>query len=191
MTGITSAAQNRAATGGIQAGVKTTLLAAGAAAAVLLSGAPAHAATAAIPDFKAPKIFGTTFQPDPGHDFTKGIHSRRNGILRGWITSVTGATAEYTPIKWQKDKYAEGHFVGPAEGDVMAYASPVARRVVFLSAFGCKPSMAGMTVDRKTGLGAKRCTRADLIKRVKQVKRPALITVYKGQIVKFQEIYTP
>ncbi len=184
------------------------LLAAGAAGAVILtSGAAAQAATAAtastsgaaaltgaagsaIPDFKPPKTFGTTFQPDPGHDFTKGIHSRRDGILRGWITTVRGGTAEYVPIKWKKGTVTEGQFVGPAEGDAMAYASPIAKDVVFLSAFGCK-TMGSMTVDRNTGLGAKRCARSVLIKRHAKMRMPSLITVYKGKIVKVQEIYTP
>ncbi|WP_425489489.1 hypothetical protein [Nonomuraea typhae] len=153
---------------------------------------PALAASfAATPTFKAPEIFGTTFQKDPGHDFTKGVHSRRDGILRGWITHIRGGKAEYEPIKWKKDKHTEGYFVGPPEGDVTAYASPIAKNVVFLSAFGCKPSSAAMTVDRRTGLGNKKCSRAALIKRFKTTERPSLITVYKGKIVRVQEIYTP
>ncbi|WP_433429457.1 hypothetical protein [Nonomuraea sp. CA-141351] len=170
------------------------LLAAGAAAAVVLSsGAAAHAATsaAAFPSYKAPKIFGTTFQADPKHDFTKGIHPRHNGILRGWITEIRGGVAEYEPIKWKKGTMTEGSFVGPPEGDAMAYASPIAKDVVFLSAFGCKASMGDMTVDRKTGLGSKRCSRSVLIKRHADQGQPSLITVYKGKIVKVQEIYTP
>ncbi|MFI6532490.1 hypothetical protein ACIBHY_08590 [Nonomuraea sp. NPDC050547] len=152
---------------------------------------PTAAAFTAIPTFKAPKIFGTTFQADPGHDFTKGVHSRRDGILRGWITHVSGVKADYEPIKWKKGTQTEGHFVGPPEGDVRAYSSPIAKNVVFLSAFGCKASMQNMTVDRNTGLGNKRCSRSVLIKRAKQYERPALITVYKGKIVRVQEIYTP
>ncbi|MFI6297366.1 hypothetical protein ACIBEJ_37635 [Nonomuraea sp. NPDC050790] len=178
------------------------LLAGGAAAAMALSFvSTAHAgaqvtitvpATAgAIPKFKAPKIFGTTFQADPGHDFTKGVHSRRDGILRGWITHVSGDKAEYEPIKWKKGTHTEGHFVGPPEGDVMAYASPIAKNVTYLSAFGCKASMQNMTVNRRTGLGNKSCSRPVLVKRAKQYERPALITVYKGKIVRVQEIYTP
>lgn len=164
--------------------------------AVAAEAAPPHAQAPlqahAIPRYKAPKIFGTTFQPDPGHDFTKRPHSRRNGVLRGWITYVhAGGVAEYQPIRWKRGKVTEGRFVGPPEGDVRVYASPIARNVVFLSALGCGQRMLRLTVDRRTGLGAKRCSRADLIKRAKKVKRPALITVHKGRIVKVQEIYTP
>ncbi|MEQ4717102.1 hypothetical protein [Nonomuraea sp. B19D2] len=173
---------------------KRGLLAAGAAVAVVLSsGVAAQAATvaAAVPDYKAPKIFGTTFQKDPKHDFTKGIHSRHNGILRGWITHIRGGVAEYEPIRWKKGTETEGLFVGPPKGDVTAYASPIAKDVVFLSAYGCKASMSDMTVNRNTGLGAKRCSRSVLIKRHGDQGHPSLITVYKGKIVKVQEIYTP
>ncbi|MBB5783790.1 hypothetical protein AB0K16_38130 [Nonomuraea jabiensis] len=178
------------------------LLAAGAAVAVVLSsGVAAHAApaaavaagaasgyAAAFPKFKAPKPFGTTFQSDPKHDFTKGIHSRHDGILRGRITEIRGDVAEYEPIKWKKGTETEGYFVGPPEGDVMAYASPVAKDVVYLSAFGCSKSEGAMTVNRNTGLGSKRCPRSVLMKRE---GKPALITVYKGKIVQVQEIWTP
>ncbi|MEV4115847.1 hypothetical protein [Nonomuraea sp. NPDC049695] len=170
------------------------LLAAGAAVAVVLSsGAAAQAATAAaaVPHYKAPKIFGTTFQADPKHDFTKGIHSRHNGILRGWITLIRSGVAEYQPIKWKKGTETEGLFVGPPKGDVMAYASPIAKDVVFLSAYGCKVSMGQMTVDTNTGLGKKQCSRSVLLKRHHAHGHPSLITVYKGEIVKVQEIYTP
>ncbi|UBU09585.1 hypothetical protein [Nonomuraea gerenzanensis] len=166
------------------------LLAAGAAAAVMLTTLPAGAATA-FPDYKPPKIFGTTFQADPEHDFTKRIHSRRDGILRGWITYVRGGVAEYEPIRWKKGTRTEGHFEGPPEGDVRAYASPIATNVIFLSAYGCKTPAADLTVSRKTGLGAKRCSRATLIKRHGKTGHPSLITVYKGKIVQVQEIYTP
>ncbi|MFI7422277.1 hypothetical protein [Nonomuraea sp. NPDC049684] len=179
-----------------------TLLAGGAAAAALLaSGVAAHAATTATatatataskyPAYKKPAIFGTSFQADPGHDFTKGIHSRHNGILRGWITDVRDGVAEYEPIKWKRSKTTEGYFVGPPEGDVTAYASPIAKDVVFLSAYGCKPVMAAMTVDRNTGLGAKRCPASVLVKRHDKQRQPSLITVHQGKIVKVQEIYTP
>ncbi|WP_188194095.1 hypothetical protein [Nonomuraea sp. SYSU D8015] len=168
-----------------------SLLAGGAAAAVMLtSGVAAHAATAAYPKYKTPKIFGTSFQPDPKHDFTKGIHSRRDGILRGQITHISGGAAEYEPIKWKKDTHTEGYFVGPPKGDVMAYKSPIAKDVVFLSAYGCKASMSDVTTG-KTGLGNKKCSRATLIKRHGRQGHPSLITVYKGHIVKVQEIYTP
>ncbi|MFF4195609.1 hypothetical protein [Nonomuraea sp. NPDC001831] len=183
-----------------------TLLAGGTAAAALLaSGVAAHAATTtatagaattgktatAYPAYKKPAIFGTSFQADPGHDFTKGISSRRSGILRGWITDVRDGVAEYEPIKWKRSKTTEGYFVGPPEGDVTAYASPIAKDVVFLSAYGCKPTMAAMTVDRNTGLGAKRCPTSVLVKRHDKQRQPSLITVHKGKIVKVQEIYTP
>ncbi|MEU4549001.1 hypothetical protein [Nonomuraea dietziae] len=158
----------------------------------LTGGLAAQAEAGAIPKYKAPQIFGTTFQADPGHDFTKGLHSRRNGILRGWITAVrSDGTAEYEPIKWKRDKHTEGYFVGPAEGDVTAYASPIAKKVVFLSASGCGGSGMGMTVDRRTGLGDKSCSRSTLIKRAKVGQRASLITVHKGEIVKVQEIFTP
>ncbi|SEH01917.1 hypothetical protein SAMN05444920_122168 [Nonomuraea solani] len=157
----------------------------------MLTSAVAAQATTAFPAYKAPKIFGTTFQADPKHDFTKRISPRHDGILRGWITDVRGGVAEYEPIKWKKGTQTEGYFVGPAEGQVMAYSSPIASGVVFLSAFGCKPSMGDLTVSTKTGLGAKRCSRAVLIKRHGAQERPALITVHKGKIVQVQEIYTP
>ena len=166
------------------------LLASGAAAAlVLTSGAVAEAA--AFPAYKAPKIFGTTFQADPHHDFTQRIHSRKNGILRGWITHVSRSVAEYEPIRWRKGTVTEGRFVGAPQGDVRAYASPIAKKVIFLSALGCGTRMTDLTVDRRTGLGAERCSRADLIKRAKRGERPALITVHSGKIVQVQEIYTP
>ncbi|MFC4121093.1 hypothetical protein [Nonomuraea zeae] len=179
-----------------------SLLAGGAAAAVVLtSGVAAQAATAAHPaavsaaaawpKYQAPKTFGTSFQADPKHDFTKGIHSRHDGILRGWITFVRGGVAEYAPIKWKKGTQTEGHFVGPSEGDARAYASPIAKNVVFLSAYGCKSSMTDLTVNRKNGLGSKRCSRSTLIKRHGGHRQPALITVYKGKIVQVQEIFTP
>lgn len=190
---------NQVGAGNIQDRVKTSaraLVAGVVTAAALLSGATAAAASAApaseaFPKYKAPKPFGTTFQADPKHDFTKGIHSRRNGILRGWIVAVNGAKAEYKPIKWKKGGETEGYFVGPPEGDVRAYASPVAKNVIFLSAYGCKSDMAAMTVDRATGLGSKRCSRAALLKRHGRTHVASLITVHKGQIVQVQEIWHP
>ncbi|MEO3870886.1 hypothetical protein ABGB18_18910 [Nonomuraea sp. B12E4] len=167
-----------------------TLLAAGAAAAVLgASGAGAQAAVA--PKDKAPAPFGTSFQPDPGHDFTRGIHSRHDGVLRGWITYVGDGVAEYEPVKWQKGTRAEGRFVGLPEGDSMAYASPIAGHVAFLSAYGCGTSPSGMTVGRKTGLGDRKCSRSVLIKRHAGHRMPSLITVRKGHITRVQEIWTP
>lgn len=169
--------------------MKRSLLAAAAVFSVALAGAiPAEAA--AIPAFPVPKVFGTTFQSDPGHDFTKHISPRKDGVLRGWITHVAPGQVEYEPIKWVKDKYSEGHFVGPAEGDVTAYASPVAKDVIFLSAFGCSDDLGGFTVNRQ-GLGARSCSRKTLLGRAAKSLRPSLITVYRGRIVKVQEIYTP
>ncbi|MBB4942072.1 hypothetical protein FHR32_006458 [Streptosporangium album] len=169
--------------------MKRSLLAAAAVLSVALAGAvPAEAV--AIPDFPVPKTFGTTFQADPGHDFTKHISSRKDGVLRGWITHVSTGQVEYEPIKWVKGRYTEGHFTGPREGAATAYASPVAKNVVFLSALGCSAEMMGLTVN-KQGLGAKRCSRDTLLTRVKKYRRASLITVYRGEIVKLQEIYTP
>ncbi|MFC4062160.1 hypothetical protein ACFOWE_27980 [Planomonospora corallina] len=178
--------------------MKRSLMAAAAAFSVTLSAAaaiatpaPASAQAAAIPDFPAPKVFGTSFQRDPGHDFTKRIRSRKDGILRGWITHVSGSTAEYEPIRWKRAEHTGGHFVGPPEGDVTAYASPVAANVVYLSAHGCGRAGAEPTVSPRTGLGVERCSRAALLRNAKKHRTPALITVHKGKIVKFQEIYTP
>ncbi|MGI5272026.1 hypothetical protein ACQEUU_22920 [Nonomuraea sp. CA-218870] len=166
-------------------------LAAGGAAALLLTSSVA-AEAAPLPRHKAPKVFGTTFQADPGHDFTRSPHPRRDGVLRGWITHVRGdGVAEYEPIRWRKGKVTEGRFVGPPEGDVRVYASPIAKDVVFLSALGCGQRMTAVTADRRTGLGDRRCPRADLVERARDGERPALITVRKGRIVKVQEIFTP
>ncbi|GAT68687.1 hypothetical protein PS9374_04352 [Planomonospora sphaerica] len=170
--------------------MKRSLAAASAVFALALAGTTA-AEAAAVPDFPNPKIFGTSFQRDPGHDFTKRISPRRDGVLRGWITHVGSRHVEYEPIKWKRAKYAEGYFVGPPEGDVTAYASPIAGDVVYLSAFGCGKARAGTTVSPKTGLGVKRCSRKALLANAKKSRMPGLITVYKGKIVKFQEIYTP
>ncbi|GAA3113806.1 hypothetical protein GCM10010466_01130 [Planomonospora alba] len=174
--------------------MKRSLMAAAAAFSVTLAAATATASAAQaadVPDFPAPKVFGTSFQRDPGHDFTKRVHSRKDGVLRGWITHVSGSTAEYEPIKWKRAEYAEGYFVGPPEGDVTAYASPVARNVVYLSAHGCGRARTDTTVSPRTGLGTERCSRAALLRNAGKHRTPALITVYKGKIVKFQEIYTP
>ncbi|GII62886.1 hypothetical protein Skr01_29710 [Sphaerisporangium krabiense] len=159
------------------------------AAALTVGAVTADAAT--IPKFKPPKVFGTTFQPDPRHDFTKHISPRHDGILRGWVTHYSGGVAEYEPIKWVKDKSGntQGWFTGPPEGDNRAYASPVSSKVAFYSALGCR-DQSELTVNRQ-GLGNKRCSRSVLISRMKAYPRPALITVHQGKIVKFQEIYTP
>lgn len=167
-----------------------TSVVAGAAAAFLITGSLA-ANAAAYPKYKAPKVFGTSFQADPHHDFTKHISPRHNGILRGWITHVSGTAAEYAPIRWHKGTMDEGYFEAPKEGDVMAYRSAVAKDVVYLSAFGCKTQPGQMTVNRNNGLGSAKCSRAVLLKRAKASRMPSLITVYRGRIVKVQEIYTP
>ncbi len=109
----------------------------------LVTGAAA-ADAAAIPKFKQPKVFGTSFQTDPNHDFSKGISTRHDGILRGWVTHYKAGVAEYTPIKWVKSHDAQGHFVGPPEGDVTAYASPISAKVKFYSAYGCKDQHHGL-----------------------------------------------
>ncbi|GAA2877281.1 hypothetical protein GCM10010517_38720 [Streptosporangium fragile] len=164
------------------------LPAAAALSAVLVAAVPAQAA--AIPGFPVPKVYGTAFQPDPGHDFTKGLRPRKDGVLRGWITHVDSGRVEYEPIRWVKGRKTKGYFVGPPEGDVTAYASPVAETVVFLSAAGCSGRRSATTVNEK-GLGVKRCSRKELLSRAAKAERPALITVYRGEIVKLQEIYTP
>ncbi|AWS48696.1 hypothetical protein DKM19_25455 [Streptosporangium sp. 'caverna'] len=166
------------------------LFAGGVATAVVLSsGMAANAAT--YPKYKAPKVFGATLQADPGHDFTKHISPRHNGILRGRITYVHGTTAEYTPARWKKGAVTEGWFVGPPKNDAMAYSSPVAKNVVFLSASGCKVSNGDVTLIPHSALGAKRCSRSVLLKRHAHSGQPSLITVYRGKIVKVQEIFTP
>ncbi|MBG0816768.1 hypothetical protein [Planomonospora sp. ID82291] len=170
--------------------MKRSLAAAGAAFALTLTGTTA-AQAAAVPDFPDPKVFGTSFQRDPGHDFTKRVSSRKDGVLRGWITYVGAGHVEYEPIRWKNAEHVEGYFVGPPEGDATAYASPVAKNVVYLSAFGCGTARAGTTVSAKTGLGVKRCSRKALLADAKKHRMPGLITVHKGKIVKFREIYTP
>lgn len=154
-----------------------------------LLGGTAHAATAGhIPHYRMPKVYGTSFQADPKHDFTRHLTPRHNGILRGRITYVRGkGVAEYVPVKWVRDRHTEGHFVGPKEGDVTAYAAPIAKDVVFLSITGCRDR--GLTVKRS--LGTKRCSRALLIKRAEKGARPSLIWTVRGKIVKVVEIYTP
>jgi hypothetical protein len=47
-----------------------------------------------------------------------------------------------------------------------------------------------VTAD-KHGLGTKRCSKAGLTAHLKAGHRPAMITVYHGEIVKIQEIRTP
>jgi hypothetical protein len=155
-----------------------------------LTAGTAAADAAALPHFKRPKVFGTSFQADPHHDFTRRISPRHDGILRGWVTFYSGGVAEYAPIRWVKDTggNTEGYFTGPPEGDGMAYASRVSSKVAFYSASGCRGTE--VTIDRQS-VGDKRCSRKVLLSRWKTPRRPALITVYKGAIVRFQEIYTP
>ncbi|WP_203984326.1 hypothetical protein [Sphaerisporangium rufum] len=159
-------------------------------AAATVAGGTVPAGAAAVPKFKEPAIFGTSFQADPHHDFTRGISSRHDGILRGWVTHYRAGVAEYTPIKWVKDRSGntEGWFTGPKQGDVMAYASRVSPKLAYYSALACTGSK--LTVDRR-GLGARRCSAKAATALLKRGHRPGLITVYRGKIVKFQEIYTP
>jgi hypothetical protein len=167
---------------------RSTMVAATVAATLVTGAVAADAAT--IPKFKQPKVFGTSFQTDPHHDFTKRISTRHDGILRGWVTHYKAGVAEYTPIKWVKDKsgHTEGWFTGPPEGDVTAYASPVSAKLAYYGATGCKDTE--KTVDRQ-GVGDKRCSSKVVISRLKAGQHPGLITVYKGKIVKFQEIFIP
>ncbi|GIH68523.1 hypothetical protein [Sphaerimonospora thailandensis] len=167
----------------------TALLSATAVAVTLTAATTSPANAAAIPKFKQPKVFGTSFQKDPKHDFTKRISPRHDGVLRGWITHHRGGIAEYEPIKWAKGKHTQGRFVGPPEGDVTRYASPISKNVAFYSSYGCRGGDGGVTVDNR-GVGDKRCSRKEFFSRLKD-RHPALITVYRGKIVKFQEIYVP
>lgn len=158
-------------------------------AATAVGATTASADAAGLSEFKRPKVYGTSFQSDPHHDFTRRIHSRHDGILRGWIVYYDAGTAEYTPIKWKKGKHSAGHFVGPDEGNVTAYASPVSSKVAFYSATNCNGRKITMN---NAGLGTKRCSREAFIAKLKKDShQPALITVHKGRIIKFQEIYTP
>jgi hypothetical protein len=159
--------------------------------AVAASGTPASAAASAVPRFALPKVYGTTFQADPHHDFTKGIHARHNGILRGWVRYYSGGVAEYEPVRWVSGKVGEdGFFAGPPEGDVFAYASRVSSKAVLYSVSGCKIPGTRVTADRR-GLGTQRCSKKALIAHLKAGHRAAMITVYLGRIVKIQEISTP
>ncbi|SDI14138.1 hypothetical protein SAMN05421505_13538 [Sinosporangium album] len=148
--------------------------------------APAAVATP-IPNLPEPAPYGRSFQSDPGHDFTKGIKPRRDSVLRGWFTVYRAGTAEYVPVRYKRGKHVDS-FVAPPEGDVTAYAAPIARNVVFLSAYGC--DMTKTTMDKR-GVGTKRCSRAELLKRIaKGQKQPSLIWTVKGRIVKVAEIFT-
>jgi hypothetical protein len=140
---------------------------------------------------KTPPIFGTVFQSDPGHDFTRGISPSRDGIVRAELRTMQAEdVVEYVPVKWVKDTNGQtaGHFEGPPEGDVTAWAAPFAKNVVFLSALGCKGG--DVTIDGK-GLGTERCSRDRLISQADESGLFALVTVKRSQIVKVVQIYTP
>jgi hypothetical protein len=156
---------------------------------IALSATSASAAT--VPHFKMPKVYGTTFQADPKHDFTKHISPRHDGILRGWVTFYHGGVAEYEPIRWVPGKAdQDGFFAGPAEGDVRAYASKVSPKAVLYSVSNCNPAGTKLTIDNR-GLGTKACSRKALLAHLKTGHVASMITVYHGRIVKIQEISTP
>jgi hypothetical protein len=154
---------------------------------VAAAGTPASASSTAIPHFTSPTVYGTQFQTDPHHDFTKRISPRHDGILRGWVSFYSGGVAEYQPIKWVSGKKA---FTGPKEGDAFSYASRVSSTAVLYSVSDCAIHGTHVTAD-KHGLGTKRCSTAGLVAALKAGHRPAMITIYHGQIVKIQEIRTP
>jgi hypothetical protein len=157
---------------------------------VAAGGTPASASSSAIPRFKMPKVYGTQFQADPHHDFTKRIHSRHNGILRGWVNYYSAGVADYEPIRWVSGKEGEdGFFVSPEEGVVSGYQSPVSSKAVLYSTSGCKIPGTRVTIDDR-GLGTQRCSKKALIAHLKAGHRAAMITVYRGEIVKIQEIST-
>ncbi len=140
---------------------------------------------------KTPPIFGTVFQSDPGHDFTRGISPSRDGIVRGELRTMQAEdVVEYVPVKWVKDTNGKtaGHYEGPPEGDAMAWAAPIAKNVVFLSAYGCDGKDQTINGD---GVGTERCSRDKLISRADDGGLFALITVKGSQIVKVVQIYTP
>ncbi|MFC4591497.1 hypothetical protein [Sphaerisporangium corydalis] len=159
-------------------------------AATILAGTAAADAATTTPKFKPPTTYGTSFQSDPHHDFTKRISPRHDGILRGWVTYYRAGEAEYEPIRWKKDKSGntEGWFVGPPEGDSTAYRSRLSSKATFYSALNCNGD--DVTANRK-GVGTKRCSHKALIRFVKAKHNPALITIVKGKIIKIREIYTP
>ncbi|WP_182905505.1 hypothetical protein [Microbispora sp. H13382] len=138
---------------------------------------------------KTPAPFGGTLQSDPGHDFTKGLSPSRDGVVRGQLVAMHDENvAEYRPIKYVKEYGGSttGHFEGPPEGDVTAFAAPLAKDVVFLSAVGCDGK--DQTIDGRY-LGTQRCSRDKLVLRADKGDLRALITVDGGQIVKVTEIY--
>ncbi len=139
---------------------------------------------------KTPAVFGEVFQSDPGHDFTKGISPSRDGVLRGEMRAMNDANvAEYVPVRWVPEYggSTSGRFEGPPEGDVTAFAAPIAQNVVFLSAVGCDGK--DQTIN-SSYVGTQRCSRDRLISRADKGGLYALITVKNRQIVKVVEIYT-
>ncbi|WP_433501077.1 hypothetical protein ACQP1K_12685 [Sphaerimonospora sp. CA-214678] len=139
---------------------------------------------------KTPAVFGEVFQFDPGHDFTKGISPSRDGVLRGEMRAMNDANvAEYVPVRWVPEYggSTSGHFEGPPEGDVTAFAAPIAQNVVFLSAVGCDGK--DQTIDSNY-VGTQRCSRDRLISLADKGGLYGLITVKNRQIVKVVEIYT-
>ncbi|MGI5487517.1 hypothetical protein [Microtetraspora malaysiensis] len=139
---------------------------------------------------KTPPVFGEQFQADPGHDFTKGISPSRDGVIRAELRTMQDANvAEYVPIKFVKDPSTnQGRFEGPAEGNVMAFAAPVAKNVVFLSAVGCDGK--DQTINNQY-IGTQSCSRDTLISRAVKGGLYALVTVKNHQIAKVVEIYAP
>ena len=97
----------------------------------------------------------TNIQDDPGHDFSKAIHSRRDGILRGWVTyyDAKHGTAEYKPIAWtigKKGGKVTGYFADPGEYVVMNYRSHVSPKAELYSARNCD---GGKVTVNSSGLG--------------------------------------
>ncbi|GIH71580.1 hypothetical protein [Sphaerimonospora thailandensis] len=138
---------------------------------------------------KTPPIHGEVIQSDPGHDFTKGIGPSRDGIVRGEMRAMQDANvAEYVPVRFVREYGGSttGHFEGPPEGDVTAFAAPIAKDVVFLSAAGCDGK--DQTIDGNY-LGTQRCSRDRLVSLTDKGGLYALITVKNRQIVKVVQIY--
>ncbi|WP_157529912.1 hypothetical protein [Microtetraspora niveoalba] len=139
---------------------------------------------------KNPPVFGEQFQSDPGHDFTKGISPSRDGVIRAELRTMQDANvAEYVPIKFVKDPSSgQGRFEGPAKGDAMAFAAPIAKNAVFLSAVGCDGK--DQTINNQY-VGTQSCSRDTLISRAVKGGLYALVTVKNHQIAKVVEIYAP
>ncbi|GIH57969.1 hypothetical protein Mro02_48830 [Microbispora rosea subsp. aerata] len=139
---------------------------------------------------KTPDPFGGSLQSDPGHDFTKGLSPSSDGVVRARLVAMHDENvAEYRPVKFVREYGGSttGRFEGPPEGDVTAFAAPIARDVVFLSAVGCDGK--DQTIDGEY-LGTERCSRDALVLRADKGDLHALVTVRGGQIVKVTEIYT-